>query len=117
MVDNKTLFQINPVGKSLWDLEQGIKKEIKELEDRYNLNTNYDFKTGLRTPVEIWIFKKAKLQIIQEIKGMIEDVDIELMLTDIKDKEGNKAELSDEIMEIISIWWKGKKQELLGGKE
>ena len=43
---------------------------------------------------------------------LIDDVDIELMFTDIKDKEGKKFELSDEFMEIIGIWWKGKSKEI-----
>lgn len=52
-----------------------------------------------------------------ELKKAIEDFNLELFLTDIKDKEGNKVELSDEIMEIIQIWWEQKEQELLARLE
>ncbi len=48
-----------------------------------------------------------------EVKQAIEDVDIELMFTDIKDACGKKMELSDELMEVIGIWWKDKSEELL----
>ena len=48
----------------------------------------------------------------EEVLKLIDDVNIELMLTDIKDNKGNKVNLSDEIMELISIWWDKKSEEL-----
>ncbi len=48
-----------------------------------------------------------------EIIKLIEDVDIELLFTDIKDKDKNKVDLSDDVMEIIRIWWEYKSKELL----
>ncbi len=47
----------------------------------------------------------------KKFKEMLADVDFELLLTDIKDKQGNKMELSDEIMQIISAWWDKKADE------
>ena len=75
------------------------------------------FKTGL-TRLQIKKiykkgFQKGKSLALKEVGEKIENIDIELMLTDIKDKEGNLYELSEPIMEIISIWWQGKKEELL----
>ena len=46
------------------------------------------------------------------IDEVVDEVDIELLFTDIKDKQGNKVELSDEIMQIISIWWEQKSEDL-----
>lgn len=57
-------------------------------------------------------FQKSRQKALKDVLGMIEDIDIELFLTDIKDKKGNKAELSDELMEIISLWWDKKSEEL-----
>ena len=59
------------------------------------------------------MLEKGKSLALKEVGEKIENIDIELMLTDIKDKEGNLYELSEPIMEIISIWWQGKKEELL----
>lgn len=49
---------------------------------------------------------------IEEVCEEIDAVDLELMLTDIKDKEGNKVELSDEIMQLITIWWEEQSKKL-----
>jgi len=62
---------------------------------------------------EIIIEKKVEDMIkVKDILKLIDEIDIELLLTDIKDKQGNKYELSNEIMEIISIWWNKKSEEL-----
>lgn len=50
--------------------------------------------------------------VLAEVGKVIDDVDLELFFTDIKDKEGKKFELSDEFMEIISIWWNKQSVEL-----
>ena len=48
-----------------------------------------------------------------DFKKMIEDVDIELMFTDVKNNVNEKYQFSKEIMEIITIWWNDKSKELL----
>ena len=48
---------------------------------------------------------KEKVQNVQRRLKDFEDIDIELMLTDIKDKKGNKFKLSDEFMELIILFW------------
>ena len=48
----------------------------------------------------------------ERILKLIDDIDLELMFTDIKDKKGNKFELSDELMEVISLWWDKKSKQL-----
>ena len=48
-----------------------------------------------------------------DFRKMIEDVDIELMFTDIKDKDGDMFANSKEVMEVIEIWWNDKSKELL----
>ena len=50
---------------------------------------------------------------LAKVRNLIEFVDIELLVTDIKDKEGVTHDLSDDVMEIIRIWWEGKSKELL----
>lgn len=57
-------------------------------------------------------FKDVELVKVKDIKKLIDEIDVELFLTDIKDKQGNKIEISDEIMEIIRIWWEQKSVEL-----
>ena len=57
-------------------------------------------------------FKEGQKAERQRILEMIDMVDIELMLTDVKDKEGNIYNLSEEIMELISIWWQMKKGDI-----
>ena len=42
---------------------------------------------------------------LAEVGKVIDDIDLALMFTDIKDKKGNKFEFSNELMEIIAIWW------------
>ena len=42
-------------------IQDELEKEIKELEDKYQLNPDFNFETGFNTPVERWIFIKAKL--------------------------------------------------------
>ena len=45
---------------------------------------------------------------------MIENIDTELFLTDIKDTQtGETYRLSEEIMTIIKLWWEKKSKELL----
>ena len=50
---------------------------------------------------------KLQLKTLQEakqkFKELIDDVDLDLMFTDIKDKQGEKFELSDEFMELIGL--------------
>lgn len=40
-----------------------------------------------------------------EIVDVLEDIDLGLMFTDIKDKEGKKFELSDEFMDLFGTFW------------
>jgi hypothetical protein len=73
--------------------------------DRLLLKTaKNNFKAGQKERDAFW--KK-------KIKDVFEFQDIKLLLTDIKDKEGKKFELSDEIMEIVSIWWEQESKQLL----
>ncbi|KKM69047.1 hypothetical protein LCGC14_1454670 [marine sediment metagenome] len=60
----------------------------------------------------VMLTKKVKEQ-KADFRKMIEDVDIELMFTDIKDKDGDKFANSKEVMEVIGIWWNDKSKEPL----
>ena len=62
--------------------------------------------------IRLGINKGSQLQ-KAEFRKMIEDVDLELFLTDIKDKKGKNFEFSEEFMKIVEIWWNGKSKELL----
>ncbi len=46
------------------------------------------------------------------ISKIFEDMDLELMLTDIKDKKGNKIPESEELMELFDIFWRYVRTEL-----
>ena len=89
-------------------------KTIKELKVKLEKATHYCDTNSEADVIE------AQLQTLKDIKKLIDEIDIELFLTDIKDKQGNKIEISDEIMEIIRIWWEQKseeiKQRIEGGK-
>ena len=56
--------------------------------------------------------QSQKQKIIEEI----EDIGIELLLTDIKDKEGRKFELSDELMELFRTFWEVHLKQLIENK-
>ena len=60
----------------------------------------------------VMLTKKVKEQ-KADFRKMIEDVDIELMFTDIKDKDGDTFANSKEVMEVIEIWWNDKSKEIL----
>ena len=49
---------------------------------------------------------------IEEAEKLIEDIDIELFLTDIRNKKGEKVYCSDEFMKVIQLWWDDKSKEL-----
>lgn len=98
-----------------------VKEEIEKLKNKeYNKNNKNHF---AEKDLRVRLHKIEKLQTtllaLQEAQDifieMIDDVDIELMFTDIKDKEGNKDELSDDVMEIIRLWWEKKSEELKEG--
>ncbi len=101
-----------------------IKKEIEEGKDDvdYIMEAAGSEITGIcsidcphcdkRIDVED-IIRKVKLKaelrgrqdVKKEVKEIIEDVDLKLLLTDIKNKEGKKFELSDELMELFRTFW------------
>ncbi len=49
--------------------------------------------------------REARIETLKEVLELIDDVDLELMFTDIKDKQGNKIEQSDELMELFGVFW------------
>lgn len=58
------------------------------------------------------------------INKIFEDLDLELMFTDIKNKEGNKIPESDDLMKLLDIFWKhisvnlkSKLTQLTGGQD
>lgn len=42
---------------------------------------------------------------LAEVGTVIDEVDLGLMFTDIKDKKGKKFELSDELMDLFGTFW------------
>ena len=96
------------------DLKKQIEKREKWIEERYK-------KEPANIPCmkdEDWRLFKLKIELktwqeaLKEVKKLIEDIDIELFLTDIKNKEGEKVYCSDEFMKIIQLWWDEKSEEL-----
>ena len=48
----------------------------------------------------------------KEFLELVEDIDLELMLTDIKNKEGKKIPESDELMRLFGIFWEHIKKKI-----
>ena len=90
-------------------IKRAIALTRKDCEEEINLWKNR-FKQAERLYQNLG--EKSKQAERQRILEMIDMVDIELMLTDVKDKEGNIYNLSEEIMELISIWWQMKKGDI-----
>ncbi len=94
------------------------------------MKVNYHHKIDVRNGVETinpdyvkWLeimkkgFDETRANAIDltlaKVRERIEFVDIELLLTDIKDKKGKKAVISDEVLQLIRIWWDMKSRQLL----
>ena len=96
--------------------EKELKEEIKKLIEEKIGSIPIDL-TDYTRKLMLLHELKAKLKTFQErnaeFKQIIEDVDLELMLTDIKDIRGKKVELSDEFMELISFWWDKQSKRIL----
>ncbi len=48
----------------------------------------------------------------QYFEEIIDDVDLELIFTDVKDKEGNKIKESDDIMKLYTVFWQDVQEKL-----
>ena len=82
-----------------WQQDISNEKELIFMTNEYNRELNDIISLTLKLQRE-------------EFEKMIDDVNIELLFTDIKDKKGIKAEFSDKLIEIINFWWQGKSEEL-----
>ena len=59
------------------------------------------------------MFKDIEKKERQRIVKLIEFIDVELMLTDVRDKQGNIVEFSSDVMGLIKVWWDMKSEKLL----
>ena len=73
-----------------------MKSKIAETPKETTLSKVFQFEEGQRI---------GRQEAFDEVKQLYEDIDLELLFVDIKDKEGNKDKMSDEIMKIYMIFW------------
>lgn len=81
------------------------KKYIREVLEKIaeNINKeNYDYypETCIREGFKLGVIKER-----EKVLELFEDMDLQLMFTDIKDKEGKKIDGSDEFMDLHNIFW------------
>ena len=89
-------------------------RKVKDGDELLMRTAENNFRAGQQRGEELQLIRQRNCQMKarEDVLKIIDDVDIELMLTDVKDKEGRVVELSEPLMEIISIWWQMKKEEL-----
>ena len=84
--------------KELTTKEKALQKELVNI-----------IEEGIKNSSE---YKKGIEFAEKEFLELVEDIDLELFLTDIKDKEGKKIPQSDELMKLFGIFWEHIKKKI-----